>query len=661
MNHLVAAKHFATPVQPRFLIHLAVVLMAWFGVAGEATAAGTRSVTLAWDANPEANIDHYELRYGTSSGSYSSTVNAGASTSATAGNLTQGVTYYFAVVAVNTSGLASAPSSQVVYTVPTDPNTAPTANPFSLTVLEDGQVAATLSGSDPQGDSLTYSILISPTKGTLSGTAPNLTYRPNANANGSDSFTYRVNDGEFNSSSATVSISITPVNDLPVAAAKSVTTTRNTSVGINLSGTDVEGSSLTFSILSGPSKGSLSGTAPNLTYQPNNGVTGSDSFTYRVHDGTGYSAAATVSITINGTNTTPVAHGKSVNSMKNKTVAVTLSGDDADANPLTFTVLSQPASGTLSGTPPNMKYTPERKWTGTVSFTYRVSDGVANSPPATVTIRVKDKNRRPVANSAAVVANQNSSKVVVVTGTDLDEDPLTFEIVRSPSNGTISGTSPNFVYTPNAGFKGKDRFSFRALDGTTKSKPAWIDVSVVNPNNRAPVAQAMNLSGPVKKPVVFGASGSDADGDPLTFRVVSGPSSGVLKLNKKGVFRYKPTGLFEGADSFTYVANDGVLDSAPVTVTLTIGAASGNLTARNLVEGDLPVPTLALRSVPGDPGSVRIQVTGLPGQSCVLESSTNLTKWSEDRLIEIDASGGATLDVAVPAEAGRGFFRLRTP
>src|SRR5204863_90363 len=98
------------------------------------------------------------------------------------------------------------------------------------------------------GSPLTYSIGTSPAHGTLSGTAPNLTYTPNANYNGADSFTFKANDGSADSNVATVSITINAVNDAPVASDQSVSTDEDTTKAITLGATDVEGSPLTYAI-----------------------------------------------------------------------------------------------------------------------------------------------------------------------------------------------------------------------------------------------------------------------------------------------------------------------------------------------------------------------------------------------------------------------------
>jgi len=186
-----------------------------------------------------------------------------------------------------------------VLVVGTGINQVPIANPQSVSTSEDSSVDILLTGSDPDGDPLTYTVVSSPTHGMLSGTAPNLTYTPEANFNGADSFTFAVNDGLVNSEPADVTIEITPINDAPVADPQSVTTRQSAPVAITLSGSDIDGDDLTYSVYAYPAHGTLSGSGPNLIYTPDNGYSGPDIFSFIVNDGELDSAPATVGIRIN--------------------------------------------------------------------------------------------------------------------------------------------------------------------------------------------------------------------------------------------------------------------------------------------------------------------------------------------------------------------------
>ncbi len=188
-------------------------------------------------------------------------------------------------------------SQSYTYTVD-GPNQAPTANPQSLSTDEDTPLDIILTGSDPDCNPLTYSVVSSPSHGTLGGIAPNLTYTPTANYNGADSLTFVANDGLATSEPATVTISVMPVNDAPVADPQSIATRQDSAVAITLTGSDVDGDELTYGIVVQPDHGTLSGTAPDLTYTPAPGYGGPDSFAFIVNDGELDSEPAVVSVTI---------------------------------------------------------------------------------------------------------------------------------------------------------------------------------------------------------------------------------------------------------------------------------------------------------------------------------------------------------------------------
>ena len=177
-------------------------------------------------------------------------------------------------------------------------NDIPIADTQNLTTDEDTGLSVTLTATDLFPGTLSWIIVSNPQHGALSGTAPDLTYTPDENYNGSDSFTFKVNDGTDDSNTATVSITIDPVNDAPVADNQSVTTPEETPLAITLTASDVESVSLTYEVVSNPVHGKLTGTLPNLTYTPDPVWYGMDSFTFKAYDGALYSEIATISIVV---------------------------------------------------------------------------------------------------------------------------------------------------------------------------------------------------------------------------------------------------------------------------------------------------------------------------------------------------------------------------
>jgi hypothetical protein len=182
-------------------------------------------------------------------------------------------------------------------------NTAPTATAQSVSTNENVAKSITLAGTDTETlpANLSFNVTANPAHGTLTGTAPNLTYNPDPGYFGPDTFQFTVTDRgrpdncgapgstcapSRTSSAALVAVTVVPVNTAPAANAQSVVTTTNSPVGVTLTGSDAEtpAGSLIFTITTNPGHGSLTGTAPNLTFTPTAGFAGLDSFKFMVTD-----------------------------------------------------------------------------------------------------------------------------------------------------------------------------------------------------------------------------------------------------------------------------------------------------------------------------------------------------------------------------------------
>lgn len=184
-------------------------------------------------------------------------------------------------------------------------NQPPTANSQSVTTNEDTSAIVTLTGLDPEGQPLTYTIASHPAHGTLSGAAPSLIYLPAANYAGADSFTFRVNDGQRDSNVATITIDVSPQNDPPVSAGESYGVMAGSVLTVSAPGvlgndSDVESASLQAQLATAPTHGALTLNANgSFTYTPATGYSGPDSFSYVASDGAATSGQAVVSLTVN--------------------------------------------------------------------------------------------------------------------------------------------------------------------------------------------------------------------------------------------------------------------------------------------------------------------------------------------------------------------------
>jgi hypothetical protein len=227
-------------------------------------------------------------------------VASGATASTVWSSLLANTTYEWYVTVSDGTTTTTGPVWQFT-TGTTGANTPPVANSQSLTNAEDAPLAITLSGYDPEGSNLTYTVVSGPMHGAISGTAPNLLFTPTTNYYGADSLGFVVSDGALTSAVATVSITITPVNDAPIASSAILQVNADSASGIVLPAADPDGDPLTFTINVLPTHGLLYSFNPTngaVTYLPAHGYTGNDTVSFTATDGVLTSGTGVVTLAV---------------------------------------------------------------------------------------------------------------------------------------------------------------------------------------------------------------------------------------------------------------------------------------------------------------------------------------------------------------------------
>ena len=338
--------------------------------------------------------------------------------------------------AVESEKAAAKAGGDVTIAITADPdNQGPVANGQMVMTDEDVALPITLTGSDPEGDPLTFTITRNPANGALSdlvSTGPasaTVSYSPLLNFNGPDSFEFQVMDPGGRLSRAEVEIEVKPLPDPPVANNDAAVVVRNTPTVIDVlrNDFDPDGDPLTISGVSTPTNGTAAPDGDGILYTPNTDYLGPDGFEYTINDENG-KAIDTAMVTIlvqpgKGPNNPPIANAQDVMTNTNLPVPITLSGSDPDGDTLTFTITVPPTNGTLSAVNPQgpemaaVNYTPNTGYDGPDQFTFQVDDGEGGTATAVVLITVKkitDLNITKTVLTSPVIAGQSMQYEVTV-------------------------------------------------------------------------------------------------------------------------------------------------------------------------------------------------------------------------------------------------------
>ncbi|WP_439329445.1 Ig-like domain-containing protein [Christiangramia aestuarii] len=415
-----------------------------------------------------------------------------------------------------------------------------------------------------------------------------VTYTPNADFNGTDSFEYIATvtnaDGSTTSETTTVTVTVEPVAD---AVADTATTSEDEAVVINVLDNDIYNAATELEVTSTstPANGSVVINADStVTYTPNADFNGTDSFEYTATvtnaDGSTTSETTTVTITVE-----PVADAVADVATTPEDEAVVVAVLDNDtynaASDVEVTSTSTPANGSVViNADSTVTYTPNADFNGTDSFEYTAtvtnSDGSTTSETTTVTISVT-----PVEDVAADTVSTPEDEAVTIDVLDNDtyESGTDVEVTSTtqPANGNVVINSDNTVtYTPNADFNGTDSFEYTATvtnsDGSTTSETTTVTISVTPVEDVA----ADTVSTPEDEAVTIDVLDNDTYESGTDVEVTSNtqPANGNIVINSDNTITYTPNADFNGTDSFEYIATvtnaDGSTTSETTTVTVTV-------------------------------------------------------------------------------------------
>ncbi|EGV1832534.1 tandem-95 repeat protein [Vibrio parahaemolyticus] len=485
----------------------------------------------------------------------------------------------------------------------------------TATVVEDTPTIIKVLGNDTfEGDDKVVSLDTNngPANGTVSVNPDgSVTYTPNDNYHGTDSFTYIVTSGGV-SESTTVRVDVTPVNDAPVAKDDIATTQEDTAVTIDVlpNDTDVDGDKLSIQSASVPeAQGKVEIVDGKLVFTPAENFNGDAEITYTVTDGA-LTDQATVKVTVNAVNDTPVVESNIADQALAEdftpyTIDLNTAFSDVDNvdGELTFSVSgnSNIQVAIVNGI---ATITPTADWNGSETLTFTATDPSGESISQTVNFTVA-----PVADIVAdsVTVVEDTPTIIKVLGNDTfegDDKVVSLDTNNGPANGTVSiNPDGSVTYTPNDNYHGTDSFTYIVTSGgVSESTTVSVDVT---PVNDAPVAKDDIATTQEDTVVTIDVlpNDTDVDGDKLSIQSATVPEAQGKVEIVDGKLVFTPAENFNGDAEITYTVTDGQLtDEAKVTVTVnpvndapTIKVDAVESITEDAVNTDTVVATLTVR------------------------------------------------------------------
>jgi|GEM_PF-6927377 len=446
--------------------------------------------------------------------------------------------------------------------------------------------------TDPEMDTLSVAEIQIPPSGTATIAANNIVvFSPEQNFSGIVSFAYTVEDARGGRAQATINVT---VNTTPVANPDAALTQQDTSVTLDVLANDSDEDNDVLSVattrpgVNGRVDVNPSGT---VTYTPNAGFFGNDTFIYTVNDGRQGTATANVNITVNSR---PTALDDSFATQQSTAVILNLLANDSDPED-TFQIESfqQVFTGTITnngnGT---LTYTPNPAYFGTENFTYTILDARGGRDSATVSVLV---NGQTTAVRDQAFTQANTSVLIDVLSNDLDpeNEPLSIVSFVVPLNGSVVQESNGLRYTPNNNFAGVDTFEYVITDGSSNAT-GTVTIRV----NAAPIANNDTFIVQLDQLTRLDVLANDSDADPpngpfadslsIVASGLTQPAQGTVSSTAGDVVLYQPPTGFFGDVAFDYTIQDNYGGSAQASVSVSVNSPPAAVADDVLVQMEQP-------------------------------------------------------------------------
>ncbi|SIR33036.1 Fibronectin type III domain-containing protein [Shewanella morhuae] len=431
------------------------------------------------------------------------------------------------------------------------------------------------------GSSITgYTVTSSPGGFHASGAASPITVT--GLANGSPyTFSVVATNAIGSSSASMASNSVTPNSAPVISGTPTLSVNQNASYQFTPTASDSVGDVLSFSIANKPTwatfnttTGTLSGTPFNQDVGVTNGIIIS------VSDGTLSASLPAFNLSVVNVNDGPTISSTAITiATQDAAYSYTFMAEDTDeGDVLTLSAVTKPswlsfnaATGVLSGTPTNADV-------GSHAVTLRATDTDGLTVDQSFSITVTNVNDAPVATSATVTLEEDSSVMITLAAEDADNDPLTYEVVSLPESGTLEQHGTVWLYTPEKDFNGTDVFSFIAKDAELSSEPATVTINVtpVNDNPQA-VDDDYTLTSTANDIYALAVLANDVDVDGGTLTIDGAAADiGSVQITSDGLSFTAPE-AYVGPVALRYTISDGNKGRASAKVNVLIeGAESEN-------------------------------------------------------------------------------------
>jgi hypothetical protein len=506
-------------------------------------------------------------------------------------------------------------------------------NPIAeVNVTPNTPVSFTVTATYTGNGNLTYSASNLPVNATFSSDTQTFAWTPAATQAGTYNVTFTVSDGIL-TSNTNAAIVVSSVNQAPVITAiPNQTVTPGNQLSFEVSATDPEGKTLTYTASNLPANATFDGTSRTFRWTPTSAQSGTYTIIFTASDGvltTSTTATVVVSTVASTANHAPVISPVPAQSIKQGSVLkFVVKATDPDGDQVTYSSTNLPVGATLNSATGVFSWSPAYDQSGNFAVSFTASDGTLKDATPT-NISVVATNIAPAFVSIPIqTVLAGSNLQFTVNAVDWNHDTLVYSASNLPEGATFNAATHTFSWKPADSLKtGNYTVSFAVSDGTlTASTTATIKVTSVNhaPAISSVPAQSIQQGSILK----FNVVATDPDGDQVTYSSTNLPAGATLN-SATGAFSWSPAYDQSGNFAVTFTASDGSLKNST--------AVSITSVAKNYAPAFVSIPPktiaagsnlkFAVNAIDWNHDTLVYSASGLP-ENATFDATTHTFSWT---------------------------------
>jgi hypothetical protein len=444
-------------------------------------------------------------------------------------------------------------------------NDAPAINSAPIsTAVEDSTYSYYVESDDVDvGDTLTYSLTISPAGMAINPSSGLITWTPVNSQVGSNQVEVYVSDGNGGSDTQLFTITVSNTNDAPTFSSTPVTSgTEDTQYTYDVDATDMDiGDTVTYSLTTYPTTMVIDNATGVITWTPTNDDVGANAVTVLADDGNGGTNTQSFSIIVSNTNDPPVITSTEITTATQDVMYVyDVIADDIDAgDTLTYSLSAFPEGMTINSSTGEISWSPSSTQIGDSSVTVEVFDETGAKDAQTFTITVANVNDPPVFTTQPITtATEEAEYFYEVEAADDDGDILSYSLLNYPDGMVIDSEDGTINWTPTNAQVGMHSIVIKIVDGNGGDTRQSFTITVADENDFPEITSTPITTATEEVVYAYDVQAQDSDltDNTLIYELAVSPQ-GMQINSTAGIISWRPTNAQVGDNSIIVVVSDG--------------------------------------------------------------------------------------------------------